>query len=245
MRVRIAGSSDRRRVLLLPTNGQRPEDTMTKTDTQLQSDVIDELRFDPNVGIAEIGVAAKNGVVTLTGKVDTFARKFAAARAAERVACVRGIANELTVALLSSYTLTDTEIAHMATSALKWDVEVPDDKVVVRVEKGWVWLDGEVDWRYQLLAAERAVRNLGGVTGVTNVLRVKTHTSPGDVKDRIEAALKRHAEVDAKQIKVSVADGRVTLSGKVRTWTERGDVESAAWSAPGVTSIDDQLLISV
>ena len=218
---------------------------MTKTDTQLQSDVIDELRFDPKVGLAEIGVSAKDGVVTLTGKVESFAKKYAAARAAERVACVRAVADELTVAVLSSLALTDTEIAHMATSALKWDVEVPDDKVIVRVEKGWVWLDGEVQWRYQLLAAERAVRYLAGVVGVTNLLRVRKLTSPTDVKERIESALKRHAEVDAQKIKVSVVDGRVTLRGNVRSWTERGDVESAAWSAPGVSYVDDQLLLSV
>ena len=218
---------------------------MKKTDTQLQSDVIDELRFDPSVGVSEIGVAAHDGVVTLTGKVDSFAKKFAAARAAARVACVRAVASELTVSLLSSFTLTDTDIAHMATSALKWDVEVPDDSVVVRVEQGWVWLEGEVEWRFQLEAAERAIRNLAGVQGVTNLLKVKTHTSPADVKDRIERALKRHAEVDSKQVNVSVANGRVTLRGNVRSWTERQDVESAAWSSPGVTAVDDQLLINV
>ncbi|HEV8410812.1 MAG TPA: BON domain-containing protein [Gemmatimonadaceae bacterium] len=218
---------------------------MKKTDTQLQADIIDELRFDPRVGISEIGVAAHDGVVTLTGKVESFAKKFAAARAAARVACVRAVANELTVSLLSSFTFTDTDIAHMATSALKWDVEVPDDSVLVRVEQGWVWLDGEVEWRFQSDAAERAIRNLSGVKGVTNLLKVRTHTSPADVKDRIERALKRHAEVDSKQINVAVSNGRVTLKGKVRSWTERQDVESAAWAAPGVTEIDDQLLISV
>jgi osmotically-inducible protein OsmY len=221
------------------------EASMIKTDSQLQRDVIDELRWDPRVGSAEIGVAAKNGVVTLTGQLDTYAKKYAAVRAAERVAGVRAIAEELTVVLLGSYQRTDTDLAHIVASTLKWDVVVPDDKVKARIEKGWVWLEGEVEWQYQSAAAERAVRNLSGVRGVTNLLQVTTHASVPDVKRRIEGALERHAELDAKQISVEATDGKVTLRGKVRSWSERMDAESAAWSAPGVTKVNDELMVQV
>jgi osmotically-inducible protein OsmY len=233
-----------RHALPHPRAGVVPEDTMKKTDTLLQSDIIDELRFDPSVGVSEIGVAAKDGVITLTGKVETFAMKFAAARAAERVAGVRAVANELTVALLSSFTKTDTDIAHAVASALKWDVEIPDEELKARVEKGWVWLEGEVEWRFQISAAERAIRNLSGVVGVTNLIALKPRASSGDVQARIENAIKRHAELDSRQITVSAVGGRVTLRGKVRSWAERGDAESAAWSAPGVTAVTDELLVT-
>ncbi len=124
-------------------------------------------------------------------------------------------------------------------------MQVPEDTVKARVDEGWVWLEGDVEWQYQSLAAERAVRNLTGVRGVTNLLQVKSRASASDVKERIENALKRHAELDAKQIRVDAVEGRVTLSGKVRSWTERRDAELAAWSAPGVSHIDDELLVQI
>jgi osmotically-inducible protein OsmY len=218
---------------------------MTKTDAQLQRDVIDELRWDPSVGSAEIGVAAKNGVITLSGQVESFAKKYAAVRAAERVAGVRAIAEEVNVVLPMSFKRTDTDIAHAAASTLKWDVQVPDDRVKARVDDGWVWLEGDVEWQYQSAAAERAVRNLAGVRGVTNLLQVKAHASAPDVKERIESALKRHAEIDSQQIRVEATDGSVTLRGKVRSWAERQDAELAAWSAPGVTRVHDELLVHI
>jgi osmotically-inducible protein OsmY len=218
---------------------------MIKTDAQLQRDVIDELRFDPAVGSAEIGVAVKNGVITLTGQLESYAKKYAAIRATERVAGVRAIAEELTVVLAGSFHRTDVDLAHAVASTLTWDVQVPDDKVKARVEAGWVWLEGEVEWQFQSIAAERAIHNLTGVRGVTNLLQIKKRPSAPDVRERIESAFKRHAELDSKQIAVEAIDGRVTLRGKVRSWAERQDAEFAAWSAPGVTKVDDELLVQI
>ena len=217
---------------------------MIKQDGQLQRDVIDELRWDASIGNSEIGVAAKEGVVTLTGQVDTYAKKYAAVRAAERVAGVHAIAEEINVVIPGALRRTDTDIAHAILNTFEWDVQVPQDRVKARVEDGWVWLEGEVDWQYQSRAADRAVRNLTGVRGVTNLLQVKTHVSAPDVKERIENALKRNAEVDSKKIKVEAFDGRVTLRGTVRSWSERRDAESAAWSAPGVSRVQDELLVT-
>ena len=218
---------------------------MIKTDGQLQKDVIDELRWDPAVGNAEIGVAAKSGVVTLTGQVPTFAKKYAATRAAERVAGVRALAEDLKVVLPSSYNRTDTDLAHAVASTLTWDVQVPNETMKARVEDGWVTLEGEVEWQYQCNAAERAVRNLTGVRGVSNLIQLKKHASVTDVKGRIESALKRHAELDSKQISVEALDGRVTLRGKVRSYAERQDAEFAAWSAPGVSKVEDELTVQI
>ncbi|HMA23125.1 MAG TPA: BON domain-containing protein [Gemmatimonadaceae bacterium] len=218
---------------------------MIKTDAQLQRDVIDEIRWDPAVGSAEIGVAAKNGVITLSGQIESFAKKYAAIRAAERVAGVRAIAEELTVVLPGSFKRTDTDLAHSVASTLKWDVQVPEDRVKARVEDGWVWLEGEVEWQYQSVAAERAIRNLAGVRGVTNLLQIERRPFAPDVRERIESAFKRHAELDAKQIAVEAIDGHVTLRGKVRSWAERQDAELAAWSAPGVTKVKDEILVQI
>jgi osmotically-inducible protein OsmY len=218
---------------------------MRKTDAQLQRDVCDELRWDPSVVSAEIGVASKDGVITLTGQVDSFAKKNAAVRAAERVGGVRAIAEDVTVVIPASLTRTDADLAHVVANSLRWDVQVPDEKIKARVDDGWVWLDGEVDWQFQSRAAERAVRNLTGIRGVSNMVRVKQHASAPDVKHRIEDAIKRHAELDSQQIQVDATDGKVTLRGKVRSWTERQDAELAAWSAPGVSMVDDELVVRI
>jgi osmotically-inducible protein OsmY len=218
---------------------------MFRTDSQLQKDVIDELRWDPAVGSVEVGVAAKNGVVTLTGEVDSYPKKYAVNRAVERVSGVRAIAEELKVVLPASHHRTDTDLAHAVSSALRWDVQVPDDMITARVEDAWVTLTGSLDWQFQIGASERAIRNITGVRGVTNLVQLKQHASAPDVKNRIEGALRRHAELDAKQIRVEVLDGRVTLKGTVRSWAEREEAELAAWSAAGVTQVADELAVSL
>jgi osmotically-inducible protein OsmY len=215
-----------------------------KTDTKLQSDIQAELRADPRVADAEIGVAVKDGVVTLTGNVPTYAQKYAAERAAERVSGVRAIAGELEIKLPTALERTDTDIAHAAADMLTWDIEVPDDKVKVKVENGWVTLDGEADWQYQKSAAERAVRYLTGVRGVSNLIRIKPRVSTYDVSQHIKDALRRTAETDANRIQVEAQSGKVTLRGSVRSWAERQDAERAAWTASGVTAVDDKLMIS-
>ena len=169
-----------------------------KTDTQLQKDVIDELQWNPSIRDNDIAVAARDGVVTLSGKVDSYAEKYVAERAVERVSGVKAIADDLTVRVPDSYARTDTEIAHAVVSALKWNIQVPDDKIATKVEKGWVTLTGTVEWRYQKDAAERAVRYLTGVKGLSNLISVRpTTASTFDVSRKIKAALHRGVERDA------------------------------------------------
>lgn len=215
-----------------------------KSDLQLHKDVVDELRWDPRVKEAEIGVSAKDGVVTLTGSVETYAQKYAAERAVERIAGVRAVAEDLHVRPITAVHHDDTDIAHAAVNALAWNIEVPADKLTAKVESGWITLKGEVNWNYQRLAAERSVRYLTGVKGLLNLIEVKPTSSPVEVKLKIEAALKRNAELDAKRITVDMADGKVTLKGNVRSWTERMDAEHAAWAAPGVKAVDDRLVVT-
>lgn len=216
-----------------------------KSDSQLQRDVTDELHWDPQTSRTELGVAVKDSVITLTGTVDSYSQKLAAERAAERVNGVKAVAEELEVRLPGSVKRTDTEIAHAAVNALMWDTEVPDDQVKVKVENGWISLEGSVTFRFQSEAAERAVRYLMGVKGVTNLVRVTPPVSTMSVKTKIEDAFRRSADVDSKRISVEAIDGKVTLKGTVRSWTERRDAERAAWSAPGVKQVEDNLLVTV
>jgi len=216
-----------------------------KTSTQLQKDVIEELRWDFNTRDCEIGVAAMDGVVTLSGVVPSYSKKLAAERAAERVSGVRAIAEELTVKVPSSCKRTDTELAHAAVGALKWDIDVPDDTIHLKVENGWITLDGSVQSHFERAAAERAVRNLTGVHGLSNRIKIQAASvKPDEVVQKIKAALHRSAEFESSNIVVETMDGRVTLRGSVRSWAERMDAERAAWQAPGVTALDDQLVVS-
>lgn len=217
-----------------------------RTDLELQRDVIAELDWEPSLSGHEIGVAVKNGVVTLSGTVASYAKKIEAERAAEKVHGVKAVALDLNVKLPFSLVRTDTEIAHAALGALKWDVEVPDDRITLRVDDGRIVMEGDVDWQYQRNSAERAVRYLAGVKSVTNLITVKSkRVSRYDVSSKIKDAFKRSAEIDSSKIDVETADSKVILKGVVRSWAERRDAELAAWSAPGVTQVDDRLAVSL
>ena len=215
-----------------------------KTDEQIQRDVLAELKWDARVTPNEIGVAVKEGVVTLTGWVDTYTKKWAAEEAAHRVYGVKAVANDIEVRLSSSDERTDSDIAAAAVHALEWDAFVPIDKLDVTVAKGWVTLKGEVEWQFQKQDAERVVRRLTGVKGVTNLITVKPRVTASELKQKIEQALIRNAETDAERITVEVKGTTATLKGTVRSWAERQEAERAAWSAPGITSVENRITVS-
>jgi osmotically-inducible protein OsmY len=210
-------------------------------DLRLQQRVIDELEFEPSVDPAHIGVSVREGVVSLSGHVSSFAEKFAAERAVRRVKGVKAVAQELEVRLPSDRKLADDEIAARAVRMLNWDVSVPHDRVSVKVEHGVVTLGGEVEWQFQRAEAERDVRKLGGIKSVVNDIAVVPSVRSEDVRATIRAALERNAEVEANKITVTVSGSKVTLGGKVNAWTEREAVERAAWSTPGVTQVEDHI----
>ena len=214
-----------------------------KTDAQLQTDVTDELAFDPAVRHTDVGVIVRDGVVTLTGSLPSLAEKHAAEDAARRVAGVRGLAVEIEVRLLPQDERPDAELAGAALHALEWSSQVPVDAVLATVERGHVTLTGEVAWSYQRVAAERAVRGLLGVRGVTNQVHVKPSVSAAKIEKGIHDALARHAERDAQRVQVLVQGSKVTLSGSVHSWSERDAACTAAWSSPGVAVVVDELSI--
>lgn len=212
-------------------------------DNTLKQDIIDELEFEPSVDAASIAVTVKDGVVTLGGHVRTYAERDAAEHVAVRVRGVRGIAQEIQVQPTGANRTDDDGIAQRALNMIDWNVSIPKEAVKVRVSKGWLTLTGKVEWQYQKDAVLKAVRNLEGVVGVTNLVEVAPRVSGTDVKKRIEDAFERDAEVEAKAIQVDVSGSKVTLKGKVRTWSERRAAERAAWSAPGVSMLDDRIVI--
>jgi osmotically-inducible protein OsmY len=217
----------------------------TRIDEQIQKDVLAELKWDARVQPNEIGVAVKDGVVTLTGWVDSYTKKVAAEDATHRVRGVKAVANEIELRLPTSAERTDADIAAAAVRALEWDATVPIDKLDVTVSKGWITLKGDVEWQYQKLDAEQVVRRLSGVKGVTNLITVKPRLIPSELKEKIERALVRSAETDAQRITVEVRGSKVILKGTVKSWAEKDEAERAAWLAPGVTWVDNRITISV
>lgn len=212
-----------------------------KTDADLKRDVTAELAWDPTVDSTAIGVAAKDGVVTLTGHIDTFAQKHAAARAVRRVTGVKAIALELDVKLAPSHKRSDTDIAISAEHALKWNTLVPADRIRLVVDNGWVTLRGEVDWEFQRRTIEKAIRPLMGVVGVSNEITLRVRPVAANVSRKIEEALTRQAVREAKHIQVSVDGTTVKLTGKVHSWQERDAAQGVAWTAPGVRAVINEL----
>ena len=212
-----------------------------KSDQELRKDVMEELEWEPSVDARKIGVAVEDGIVTLTGEVPSFAEKWNAERAAERVEGVRGIVNKIDVKIIGEYT--DEDIAREAADALRWNLMVPQGKVLPKVENGYITLTGEVNFDFQRRAAEKAVRYIPGVKGVINLVTIKPKVEPKEIKEKIEEALKRMATVDAGNIQVEVQGSEIVLRGTVRSWAERHEAEKAAWSAPGVTSVKNYITV--
>ena len=214
-----------------------------KTDSDLRNDILTELAWDPVVPEAKVGVAVSDGVVTLSGHLDTYAEKIATQRTVERVSGVQAIALEIDVVPQGVHKRSDTEIAMAAEQALGWNTSVPKDRVKVAVEKGWVTLSGELDWNFQRSAVERMIRPLRGVLGISDNITLKSLPIPANLSARIQDALTRQASREARRIEIAVDGSVVTLRGHVHSWAERNAAEGATWSAPGVSRVDNQLTV--
>ncbi|MBX4958191.1 BON domain-containing protein [Rhizobium lentis] len=212
-------------------------------DITLRQNIIDELDFEPSIDAANIGISVEDGIVTVTGHVSSYSEKETAERVVKRIKGVRGIAQEIEVRIFGNHETSDDDIARRAVNMLDWNVSVPKGAIQVKVQKGWVTLTGKAEWQYQKNAAADAVRNLAGVVGLSNLIEISPSVSAADVKKRIEDAFKRDAELESQGIRVEVSGGSVTLKGKVHTWSERRAAERAAWSAPGIKTLNDQIAI--
>jgi len=215
-----------------------------KTNRELQEQILAALEWEPGVDAAAIGVSVNDGVVTLQGTVPTFIQRSTAERTTRHLFGVRAVANDIQVAPTVATSRTDAAIAQAAANALEWDAAVPDNAIKPTVSNGWVTLNGTVEWQFQMSAAVRAVEHLVGVKGVTNVILLKPQVSASDVKTKIEKAFKRSAEIDAQRVKVETKDGGVILTGTVHSLVEKDEAERAAWAAPGVTRVDDRLMVA-
>lgn len=216
-----------------------------KTDAQIQKDVMDELKWQPSVKATKIGVSVENGIVTLSGDVDSYAEKKDAERAAFRVEGVKGVAEDLVVELPFGNKKDDADLAKAAVNALHWDSMVPDERIKVKAENGWLTAEGKVDWQFQRSAVRNVLSNLTGVKGITNLVAVNPTIQPDNVKKQISAAFGRNASIDANNIRIDSIDDKVVLKGTVRSYAEKLDAQRAAWNAPGVSRVENQLEVEV
>jgi osmotically-inducible protein OsmY len=215
-----------------------------KSDNEIERDVREELKWDPDLDAEDIAVSVKNGVVTLAGFTHSYTDRLGAEAAAKRVAGVLAVANDIEVRLPAIDQRPDPDIARDAVASLKSELPISHDKIKVIVKDGWITLEGAVEWQYQKSTAENAVRKVKGIKGVTNVIMVKPKVEPSDLKRKIQEAFKRNAEVDANRITVETTGSEVVLKGTVRSWIEREEAERVAWSAPGITKVDDRIVVS-
>jgi osmotically-inducible protein OsmY len=215
-----------------------------RSDSEIERDVKDELQWDPDLDATDIAVSVKDGVVTLAGYVKSYTHKYEAEAAAKRVASVRAVANDLEVRLPSVDERPDPDIARDAVAAIKSQLPISSEHIKVVIKNGWVSLEGQVEWQYQRQTAEKAVRRIKGVKGVSNLIQLGPRAQPEDIKRKIQEAFKRNAEVDANRIMVETNGSEVILKGTVRSWVEREEAERVAWSAPGVTKVEDRIAVS-
>src|SRR3977135_753911 len=219
-------------------------EAIMRSDSDIERDVKEELEWDPDLDATDIAVSVKKGVITLTGFVKSYTDKFEAEAAAKRVAGVAGVANDLEVRLPSIDERPDPEIARDAVAAIKSQLPISSERIKVVVKSGWVTLEGQTEWQYQKSTAENAVRRIKGVKGVSNLITLKPRAEPTGIKNKIMEAFKRNAEVDANRIQIEANGSEVILKGTVRSWFEREEAERVAWSAPGVTKVEDRIVVS-
>jgi osmotically-inducible protein OsmY len=216
---------------------------MMKSDSELERDVKEELKWNPDLDATDIAVLAHYGAVTLTGFVRSYTDKYEAESAAKRVAGVIAVANDLKVRIPSIHERPDPDIARDAAAAIKNQLPISYEQIKVVVNDGWVTLEGEVEWQYQQQTAETAVRSLQGVKGITNLIKIRPRAQPQDIKRKIQEAFRRNADVAANQIIIEADGSEVVLKGKVRSWAEREEAERVAWRAPGVTKVEDHIVV--